>query len=486
LQPHPVSSNQPAAPQPQSTIPKDRLNESWWARKHAAVLASIQANPEPELILVGDSITQNYEKSNPPDENFQPTWQQFYAPRHALNLGYSGDATQNVLWRLDNGEIDGIDPAAALVLIGTNNTAHLAESASETEQGIDAVVQKLETRLPHTHILLLGILPSNLAPTVVAADREINQYLAAKYGPATGLPDARVTYLDIGSIFLPDGKLDDSLFYDPRLPQPGRALHPDTMGQHRMAEAIEPVLSHIIGDSARQYLSTLHQVNTALIPAPRLEMDSYDWYKRHQQILEIQNKIDPQIVLIGDSITHFWSGEPKAETVNGPSAWQQAFHDLRVLNMGFGWDRTQNVLWRLQHGEFNGMHPKTVVLNIGTNNLTGTANARSNTPEEITQAILELHRQVRLKSPQSQIIVMAIFPRMFSPQSDLRHSISRLNELLAKALDGQPNTTFLDIGQQFLAPDGTLPTTMMEDGTHPTDAGYAIWANALIQAGIRK
>jgi lysophospholipase L1-like esterase len=285
---------------------------------------------------------------------------------------------------------------------------------------------------------------------------------------------------------LPDGKLDDSLFYDPRLPQPGRALHPDTMGQHRMAEAIEPVLSHIIGDSARQYLSTLHQVNTALIPAPRLEMDSYDWYKRHQQILEIQNKIDPQIVLIGDSITHFWSGEPKAETVNGPSAWQQAFHDLRVLNMGFGWDRTQNVLWRLQHGEFNGMHPKTVVLNIGTNNLTGTANARSNTPEEITQAILELHRQVRLKSPQSQIIVMAIFPRMFSPQSDLRHSISRLNELLAKALDGQPNTTFLDIGQQFLAPDGTLPTTMMEDGTHPTDAGYAIWANALIQAGIRK
>jgi lysophospholipase L1-like esterase len=469
-----------------ATTPKDRLSEDWWAKRHQAILARLHSDPDVQMILVGDSITNNYDKSNPPDENFQPTWQQFYAPRKALNLGFSGDATEHVLWRLDHGEVDGIHPEVAVVLIGTNNTNHFAESAADTELGIDAVVQKLKDKLPETRILLMAILPSGLSAEVIAKDKEINRYLAAKYGPETGAHNSHISYIDIGSIFYRNGKLNEEIFYDPRLPQHAKALHPDTIGQQRMAEAIEPTVTHLFNDGARQYLASLHDVNSALIPVPRLEMDSYDWYDRHRKILAVQKQIDPQVVMIGDSITHFWGGQPKDSHENGPKSWDQAFHGLRVLNMGFGWDRTQNVLWRLSQGEFDGLHPKTVVINIGTNNLTATENARSNTPDEIVAAILAIHHEIRAKSPDSRIIVMGILPRGFSPIDPFRAPIAKVNELLAHKLAAESNTTFLDIESKFLKPDGALPPTLMSDGTHPTEQGYALWAQALIDAGIRQ
>jgi lysophospholipase L1-like esterase len=482
----PAAAQSPAPRVNPAITPKDRLGESWWANKHGAVLAQIKSNPDIGLIMVGDSITQNYEKSDPPDENFQPIWQQFYAPRKALNLGYSGDATENVLWRLDHGEVDGIHPAVAVVLMGTNNTGFLLESADDTKAGVDAVVEKLEAKLPQTKILLLGILPSGVAEKVVEENKQVNAYLAAKYGPTTGTPGSRVTYLDIGSIFFENGKLNEAIYYDPRLSWHPKPLHPDTVGQRRMAEAIEPTLVHLLNDSPRQHLASLRDVNSALIPVPRLEMDSYDWYKRHHEILDQQKKIDPQVVLIGDSITHFWGGEPKGNIVNGPKSWNTAFSGLRVLNMGFGWDRTQNVLWRMNQGEFEGLHPETVVINIGTNNLTTTENARSNTPEEIVQGILAIDREVHTRCPESRVIVMGILPRGFGADNFFRAPINRVNTLLSKALEGEANTTFLDIGRKYLTPDGTLPTALMNDGTHPTDEGYSVWAKALIQAGIRQ
>jgi lysophospholipase L1-like esterase len=472
-----------------AVIPTDRLSESWWAERHAAVLDKVKANPDASLILLGDSITQNYEKADPPnskDENFQPIWQEFYAPRKALNLGFSGDATQNVLWRLDHGEVDGLHPKAVVLLIGTNNTGHLKESAAETEAGIDAVVARLKRKLPDTRILLVGILPSGVAPAAVANNLEINRYLAAKYGPKTGTAGSAVDYIDIGSIFFKEGELNTGIYYDPRLPQPGPPLHPDTVGQKLMAEAIEPELSAILGDGGQAHLESLQDVNTALIPVPRLEMDSYDWYARHREELAMQRKINPEVVLVGDSITHFWDGPPKDKRVAGPNAWKEAFGGLRVLNMGFGWDRTQNVLWRLRQGEFEGIHPRSIVLNIGTNNLVPTDHARNNTPEEIVQGILAVHRVLRSRAPQARIIVMAIFPRGSLPTNELRAPIAKINELLAPALANEPNTEFLDIGKGFLAPDGTIPVSLMSDGTHPTDEGYAIWAKALIEAGIRK
>jgi lysophospholipase L1-like esterase len=462
-----------------ATAPVDRISESWWADRHRALVEAAKSHPDTQLLLIGDSITNNYDKASPPDEDFQPIWKQFYEPRRALNLGFSGDTTANVLWRLQHGEVEGLHPKVSVVLIGTNNTAYFGQTAKQTEVGIDAVVADLEARLPSTHILLLGILPSGLAADVVEKDRAVNRYLAACYGE-----NPRVTYLDIGSIFYAKGALNEALFYDPRLPAHGKPLHPDTVGQRRMAEAIEPTLARLMGDTPRVPLDSMTDINTALIPVDRLEPDIYDWYARHHAELEARKQLQPRVVLIGDSITHFWDGPPDAQRVSGPMAWQRVFGEMPALNMGFGYDRTQNVLWRLREGEFAGLHPQWVVINIGTNNLASTANARANTPTEVADGVSAICEEVRMESPESHVIVMAIFPRGVRATGRFRKPILETNRLLAKRFANDASVTYLDIGAKFLGSDGSLPAALMPDGVHPSDAGYQIWADALIQAGV--
>lgn len=224
-------------------------------------------------------------------------------------------------------------------------------------------------------------------------------------------------------------------------------------------------------------------INTATVPVPRLERDSYNWWTRHAAELSAGPKIDPEVVLIGDSITHFWAGEPRAHSVNGPRAWADTFGERRVLNLGFGWDRTQNVLWRLDHGEFDGLHPKLVILNIGTNNLSATSNSRANTPSEIAEGIFAICDRIRQKTPGVHFLVMGVLPRGHRPDDGFRAPIAALNSLLARKLADQSDTRFLDIGTRFLAPDGTLPSELMPDGTHPSEKGYAIWGRAISETG---
>jgi lysophospholipase L1-like esterase len=469
----------PAGAANPAVLPIDGSGMPWWAERHRAVLEAVHAHPDSELLLIGDSITHNYDKANQPDEDFQPTWKRFYEPRKALNLGFSGDTTGNVLWRLANGEVDGLHPKVAMVLIGTNNTGR-AQTAEQTEAGIDAVVASLERRLPETRILLLGILPTGISEAKTAADRAINRYLARCYGE-----NPRVTYLDIGSIFYKNGELNAALYYDPRLPQHGRPLHPDTNGQRMMAEAIEPTLAKLMGEAPRIPLESMTEINTALIPVPRLEMDIYDWYARHHAELELQKTMKPEVVLIGDSITHFWGGQPTGNRVNGPTAWKQVFGGLPTMNMGFGWDRTQNVLWRLRQGEFEGIRPRWVVLAIGTNNLTGTANARANTPEEIVEAIGAICQEIHERSPESRIVLMAIFPRGAQAGHIFRAPIAKTDQLLARRFAEDSTVTYIDLAARFVASDGSLPAALMPDETHPSDAGYKIWADALIEAGVK-
>lgn len=462
-----------------AVVPTGRLNDAWWAARHQSVLALVKSNPDTQLLLIGDSITNNYEKATLPDENFLPTWKQFYEPRKALNLGFSGDTTANVLWRLQHGEVDGLHPKVAMVMIGTNNTGHANQTVEQTEVGIDAVVAELEEKLPSTKILLLAILPSALSDAKTANDAAVNQYLADCYGD-----NQRVAYLDIGSIFYKNGALNTDMFYDPRLPFHGKALHPDTNGQRMMAEAIEPTLAKLMGDTPGMPLASMTDINTALIPVGRLEQDSYDWYGRHHAELELEKKIKPRVVMIGDSITHFWGGTPAGTVVNGAGVWAKFFGDAPVINMGFGWDRTQNVLWRLRQGEFEGLSPQWIVVNIGTNNLTGTSNSRANTPEEIAAGVEAVCAELHRRSPESHIALMGIFPRGAKPANPFRAPIQKTNSLLAEHYTGDQTVTFLDIGNQLLSSDGTLAKEIMPDGTHPSEAGYQVWADALAKAGV--
>jgi len=235
-----------AAPQSHTALaatPISRMDLRWWHDRFEAKQAELHKG-QVDLVFYGDSITQDYEKSGPPEwRDFAPIWQRFYGDRHAVNLGFTGDATSHLLWRVENGEATGIDPKVAVILIGANNFGRLHWSADDSAAGIDAIVTQLRHRLPHTKLLLLGVLPADRSDWTTETTTAINKLLAAHYG--TG---GDVTFLDIGHVFMKDGRLNRDLFMDPKLTPPEPPLHPSAEGQQRMAEAIEPTLAKLLGD----------------------------------------------------------------------------------------------------------------------------------------------------------------------------------------------------------------------------------------------
>jgi lysophospholipase L1-like esterase len=232
-------------------------------------------------------------------------------------------------------------------------------------------------------------------------------------------------------------------------------------------------------------LDTDIPANSAIVPVSKLEQDSYNWWDRHAEVMRIKDSINPEIVLIGNSITHFWGGEPqlkyadgKPRKPNGPNAWASVFANRRVLNLGFGWDRTQNMLWRLDRGELDGLHPKTVIMHLGTNNTSGTVNARMNTASEIVEGIRAVCMRVRSKVPGAHIILMEVFPREEKPDHPRRILINEINKQL-EVFARENKIDLVNIGPKMLNPDGTLSRDIASDFCHPTDKGYQIWADEI-------
>ncbi|MEO6738997.1 MAG: SGNH/GDSL hydrolase family protein [Chthoniobacteraceae bacterium] len=221
-------------------------------------------------------------------------------------------------------------------------------------------------------------------------------------------------------------------------------------------------------------------VNPATVPVGKLENDGYGWEDRHEGVMKIKDALKPEIVLIGDSITHFWGGEPDGGRMGnrGRESWAAFFGARKVLNLGFGWDRTQNVLKRIELGELDGIDPKFIVIHIGTNNLAGTPHYRAGTPAQIAEGIAAVVERAQAKCPHTQVILMAVFPRGKGATNPQRTSITEINRLLAP-LAQKPRITLLDITDKWLAPDGSISTELMPDSLHPNEKGYAVWANAL-------
>ena len=234
------------AARPLAATPIDRLATGWWKARHEAKLRELRAGPA-DLIWLGDSITQNFERTGPPEYfDFQPVWQRFYGGRRAVNLGFKGDATSHLLWRMTHGELDGIAPKAVVILIGANNLGLAHWPTPDNIAGIEAVVDLARRKLPKTQILLLGILPSVRSAWATQTTLEVNAGLAARFSAVPG-----VTYQDVGTALLHDGRVDDTLFYDKLLRPPEPVLHPSPDGMARIARAIEPTLARMIGDRPR-------------------------------------------------------------------------------------------------------------------------------------------------------------------------------------------------------------------------------------------
>lgn len=202
-----------------------------WQERHDAINQRVKQG-QVDLLFIGDSIVQNFKYP----EDGKPVWDQFYAKRHAANLGISGDRTEHVLWRLTHGNLDGISPKLAIIMIGQNNGPH--HTAEEIADGITAIVKTVRSRLPNTKILLLAVFYRGEKPN---AER---QKLAKTNTIIADLADNKsIFYVDIDKVFLrPDGTICAELMPD--------FEHPSPKGFRIWAEAIEPKVAELMGEPA--------------------------------------------------------------------------------------------------------------------------------------------------------------------------------------------------------------------------------------------
>jgi beta-glucosidase len=206
--------------------------QSWWMPRHQEKLDELKTRGQIDLLMIGDSITHGWENGAA-----RKIWDRYYGQRNALNLGFSGDRTEQVLWRFQNGEIDGISPKLAIVMIGTNNAGHRREDPQQTAAGVQAIVERLAARLPHTKVLLLAIFPrgADSSDDLRKLNDATNKIIAGY------ADDRRVFYLDIGAAFLEDGGvLPKSIMPD--------LLHPNEKGYALWAEAMEPKVKELMGE----------------------------------------------------------------------------------------------------------------------------------------------------------------------------------------------------------------------------------------------
>ena len=211
--------------------PVPRGDQSWKDRQELLNKRAAEAGDKAQVIFIGDSITQGWEGEG------KEVWANFYAPRNAVNLGIGGDRTQHVVWRLDNGNLDGLKPRAAVVMIGTNNSNGEDNTVDQIADGVTAIVRKLREKLPQTKVLLLAIFPRGENPSALRGKvLQVNQIIRKL------ADEQNVFWIDFGHKFVnSDGTIPHDLMPD--------YLHLSKRGYEIWAEAIEDKLSAILGDA---------------------------------------------------------------------------------------------------------------------------------------------------------------------------------------------------------------------------------------------
>ncbi|GAT32631.1 lysophospholiPASe L1 [Terrimicrobium sacchariphilum] len=247
--------------------------------------------------------------------------------------------------------------------------------------------------------------------------------------------------------------------------------HVIMMAPRRLSLALFLLLAACVTEATAQEIWTMPKelpttppgATPATFPLPRFE-----WLQRIIENNAKANKAPETIQLVfdGDSITDGWQGK-------GRRTFDERYGKIGVFDFGLSGDRTQNLLWRLYNGQVDKVRPKLVVLLIGTNNI-----GFGEKPEDAAAGVKAVVEEYRKRLPESVILLQAVFPRGQSPQDQARPKIDTLNREIAKLADGE-KVVFLDFGEKFLNPDGSVNADLMPDFLHPNDKGYVVWADAI-------
>lgn len=204
---------------------------------------------------------------------------------------------------------------------------------------------------------------------------------------------------------------------------------------------------------------------SAVTAQPRIEQW---WFARHAEKIGMMSKGEFDLLMLGDSITHNF------ESV-GLEVWKKHFESRKAINLGFGGDRTNHLLWRLDHLPTLKKAPKGAVVLIGTNNICW----GSDRPRQAAEGVCAVAQKLRSIYPETEILVLGLLPRRREITHPHRKQIIELNSYLPELLKGINKVKFLEIGPHFLDDKGFLSKEMMPDTTHPSEKGHQIWATAI-------
>lgn len=518
-----------------------------WLDTHAGLVEQVKQNAGPcDVLLVGDSITIQW----------GDLWKRHFPDHKAVNIGIGGDKTQNVLWRLDHGGVDGLQPRLIVLMIGNNNMFFTPETGIEAAaRGIEMCVKNLREKFPQAAIIVAKILPAHAPGNRFHEDiRKTNSALDALKLQS----DPRVFMLDMWHDFTDSsGMLRKELFTSDNihLSPAGYAVYAARLqpmlaaffsGKPIPAAAVMPVQPAVVTSPEKSMRTTTdtapkaaagivlpsqpvltyayaaynegksdpqiagwplspaelawvnkgeytrkpgHEVQKHLpelwpvIPSAARwgDGEANPWLEHHAECIErVQAmKAGIDILLIGDSITQGWGGGWDGSPLN--AAWQKHFGDRKTVNIGIGGDRTESVLWRLDHGAVHGVSPKTIVLMIGVNNANGVqfnGVPVSSAAEGIRLCVANL----RQRCPQSQVVLVKILPA-FDPATAVGAKVREINVAVdGLQLGSDPQVRVLDVWSDFTNADGSLKAELYSDQhLHLNAAGYEVLA-----AGIKR
>jgi lysophospholipase L1-like esterase len=232
-------------------------------------------------------------------------------------------------------------------------------------------------------------------------------------------------------------------------------VHPTDLGMEQYAVAFEKKAREILHEPKGG-------ISTTVPCTQNRDANTYDWKTRHTEVLTLNAQAAPSILFIGNSITHYWGGRPAAPVARGEDSWAKYIEPHDVRNLGFGWDRIENVLWRVYHDELDGYSAKQIVFMIGTNNI------GFNSDKEIVEGLKFLLAAVRVRQPTASILLLGIYPRKNGEKR-----VAQLNTQIA-SMAKAVHVQFADPGKSLLKSDGKInPDFFIADGLHPNAAGYS-------------
>ena len=439
----------------------------WQMRRHAEKMATV-TNGGARVVFIGDSITHGWETAG------KVQWQKYFtAGRHkALNLGTGADRTEHVLWRItEGGELDGYEAKCILLMIGTNNTGHFPfaeEPPVDTVLGIREILKVIAEKQTTARTILTSIFPRGATaadPKRVRNDivnKEIAKFADGK----------RVIWCDFSDRYLDsEGRLSRELFPD--------LLHPNGLGYEIWASAVLPLIDAVLNASPDEFIPSVwpssprgYLYAEPLAAQPVAYFSASKWWgtrclEKRNEIVD-GGKVEYDVVMVGDSITHRW----EREGGEGRQLFAELKKTYRVLNLGYGGDRTQHVIWRMENGELEGYTAKLFTVMIGTNN-------RDKDPSAVAAGVKRILDIIRAKHPEAKIVLMPIFPRGGKADDPRRVANESVNVLIKPYADGA-TVRWLDFNSKFFNAEGQLTKEVMNDLLHPNEKGYQIWMDAIL------